>query len=443
MSNERALNRLVELVRIPTVSRLEVDAVDRSQFERFISTLEYLYPRVHRELQRERVADLSLVYRWAGRFATEPTVLMAHYDVVAADDVGWRVPPFAGETIGSGEEQELWGRGTVDDKGSLAAILEAVEASLEAGFTPTRDVYLCFGHDEETHGTGAAAIVDLFEQRGIRPALVLDEGGAIVEGIFPGVSRPIAAVGVGEKGSTLISLTVDQPGGHASTPPRLSTTVRLARAIVRLNNRPFRAGFNATAREMFAAVGAHATGFVGLAYRNLWWSRPLLLARFVRQSDETRALTRTTQAVTFLNAGHAANALAEHAVAIVNVRVAIGSSAEAAARHIRRAIRDPEVVVEIVDAGEPSPVSPTHGQGWELIAATLAGTHPEAIVAPYIQNGATDSRHFTRIATAVYRFTPFELSRAERDALHARNERIRVSSWLRGVEVYRALIARL
>lgn len=443
MSDDRALSRFIELVRIPTISRLEVDAVDTAAFETFIATLRAQYPLVHARLELERVAEYSLVYRWAGRSPADPTVLMAHYDVVAATDEGWKHPPFAGVLTGAGEERELWGRGTIDDKGALAGILEAVETSLEAGLQPTHDVYLCFGHDEETHGSGAAAIVDLFEKRGIRPVMVLDEGGAIVENVFPGVTAPIAAVGVAEKGTTLISLSVDQQGGHASTPPRRSATVRLARAILRLNARPFRTGFSPTAREMFAIAGQHATGFAGLAYRNLWWSRPLLLALFVRTSDETRAMTRTTQAVTLLDAGHAANALPENATAIVNVRVAVGSSVAKAVRHVTRAIHDPGVTVEVISGGEPSPVSPAHGPGWEQLAATLAGTHPTAVMAPYVQNGATDARHFTRICTAVYRFTPFELTRGERDALHAKNERIHVASWLRGVEFYRALLARL
>lgn len=70
--------------------------------------------------------------------------------------------------------------------------------------------------------------------------------------------------------------------------------------------------------------------------------------------------------------------------------------------------------------------------------ATLAG---EVVTTPYLQLGAGDSRWFTAISDHVYRFTPFALSRAERDALHSHDERIRVASWLRGIDCYRALIA--
>jgi carboxypeptidase PM20D1 len=442
MHDDRAIERLQELVRIPTISRLDETEVDWTQFDRFIETVARLYPRTHATLTRELVAGHSMLYRWPGTGDDDPTVLLAHYDVVTATDDGWTHPPFDAEVTGSGDDRIIWGRGTLDDKGSLVAILEAVERSLEDGVTPANDVYLSFGHNEETAGTGAAAVVDVLEGRGIRPALVLDEGGAIALDAFPGVDRPLAVVGVSEKGATLVRLVVDQKGGHASTPPTLTATARLARAIVRLNRRPFPSGFNPASLAMLRTLAPHATGTVGRVLRSLGVTKPLLLRIFAR-SDETRAMIRTTQAVTMLEAGHAANALAEHAEAMVNIRVAVGSSVDEAVAHVRRAIRDDAVAIEIVQPGEPSPISPTSGSAWDAIAETVAQTHPEAIVTPYVQNGATDSRHFTRISRNVYRFTPFVMSRAERDTLHAKDERMHVSSYLRGIEFYRALVARL
>jgi carboxypeptidase PM20D1 len=144
-----------------------------------------------------------------------------------------------------------------------------------------------------------------------------------------------------------------------------------------------------------------------------------------------------------MHAGHASNALAEHAEAMVNIRVAVGSSVSETLEHVTRAVRDEKVTIEVVDPGEPSPISPTAGPAWDTIVETIATTHPEAIPTPYVQTGATDSRHFSRIATAIYRFTPFVMSREERDTLHAKNERMRVSSFLRGIEFYRELLQRL
>lgn len=443
MSSDAAVARLQTLLRIPTISRTDVAEVDWNQFDRFIATLQELYPLVHQRLNREVVAGHSLLFRWTGRSAAEPALLMAHYDVVAATDEGWTHPPFAAELTGEGEDQLIWGRGTLDDKAAVAGILEAVESQLRAGLVPAHDVYLAFGHDEETAGSGAMAIADLFESRGIRPALVLDEGGAIVEDVFPGVTAPVAVVGVGEKGVTTLRLVVDQQGGHASTPPRITATVRLARAIVRLNSRPFRASFGPTAIEMFRTLGAHGSGFMGSVFRNIGFTRFLLLPFFGRLGDEMNAMVRTTQAVTMLEAGQAVNALAERATATVNVRVAVGTSVERVLKHVTRAIRDDAVRVELVHGGEAAPPSPMTGLAWELLRSTIEKSYPGTVVTPYVQNGATDSRHFTRISRGVYRFTPFEMSSHERDTLHAKNERMHVATYLRGIGFYRALISSL
>jgi carboxypeptidase PM20D1 len=434
------VERFRALLRVPTISRLELDEVDWQQFDRFVTLITQLYPGVHTSLTREIVAGHSLLYRWAGANADSPVVLMAHYDVVDATDDRWEHPPFAAELVGTGDSQELWARGSLDDKGALVCILEAVEALVQRGFTPENDVYLSFGHDEETVGSGAQAIAALLESRGIRPALVVDEGGAVVEGIFPGVASPIAVVGVSEKGITSVELRVTQDGGHASTPPRMAATTRLARAIGRLDRKPFRARFTPTNLEMIRTIGARARQPYRWLFTTQWLTRGLLLGLFTRLGDETRAMVRTTSVVTRLSGSLAENALAETATAIVNVRVAVGSSVEAAVEHIRRAIHDPKVEVTALNPSEPSPVSPTTGPQWTRVRSAIEVGYPDVIVSPYIQLGASDSRHFTGVCDAVYRFTPFEMSAAERGTLHAVNERIRVATWLRGISFYAALI---
>lgn len=434
-----ALERFRALLRIPTMSRNDVDETDWAAFDRFADTLPELYPALHAALERERHGH-SLLYRWRGRGDGDPTVLMAHYDVVPATDEGWTHPPFGAELTGAGEQRLLWGRGTIDDKGAVVAILEAVDALVRDGFQPADDVYLSFGHDEETVGSGARGIAAALQERGIRPALVLDEGGAVVERIFPGVSAPIAVVGVSEKGITSVRLTVEQHGGHASTPPRMTATVRLARAITRLNARPFPARLTETNLRMVETLGAHATGPLRAVFTRARRLQPVLRWVFGRLSDETRAIVRTTTAVTQLRGSMAANALPETAEAVVNTRIAVGSSVEETLHHLRRAIRDDAVRIEAVDASEPSPVSPSDGPQWTRLAAAIGSVHPRAVVTPYVMLGASDSRHFTGICDAVYRFTPFELSADERGALHARDERIHVATWLRGIRVYEALL---
>jgi carboxypeptidase PM20D1 len=438
-----AVERLRAMVRLPTISRLDTADTDWDPFHRFIALLPELYPAVHATLERELVNEFSMLYRWTGQSEGPPTVLMAHYDVVSATAEGWTHPPFAAELVGSGADQLIWGRGTLDDKGSLAAVLEGVEAQILAGHQPKHDLYLSFGHDEETAGGGARAIVDLLESRGIRPGLVLDEGGAVVEDIFPGVSGPIAVVGVSEKGIMSLVLTVEQGGGHASTPPRMPATVRLARAVTRLNAAPFRAGFTPPTLEMIRTLGAHASGPLRFVFTQLWLTRRLLLVLFSRLSDETAAMIRTTQAVTMLSGSQAANALAERAVATVNIRVAIDSSVAEATGHVRKAIHDPLVSISVLHPNEPSPISPTSGAGWLLVVSTIEETFPGTIVTPYVMMAASDSRHFTRISGGVYRFSPFEMSKDERGTLHAMDERMHVATFLRGVEFYERLVGKL
>ncbi len=434
MVPDPAVERLRALLRVPTVA-----GADR--FEELHEVLAREYPLVHDRLERERVGD-SLLFRWPGS-GGPVVVLMAHLDVVPAVADGWSHPPFDGVVTGEGDDAVLWGRGALDDKGSVAAILEAVEDALRRGLQPSGDLYLSFGADEETMGDGARGIVDLLERRGVRPELVLDEGGAVIESPFPGVRDPLAVVGVSEKGILNLRLSVDQQGGHASTPPRRTATARIARAVLRISKRPFPARFGTVSEEMVRRVGRRATGPMRALFARPRLTRPLLLALFLRAGDETRAAVRTTAAVTQLSGSEAANALAERAGAVVNVRIAVGSSVAQAVARIRRVIADPGVRLEVLTASEPSPVSPTTGAAWEMLSGTIERAFPGVIVAPYVMLGASDSRHFTRICPAVYRFSPFEMSREERGSLHATDERIRVRSFLGGVAFYRLLLTEL
>lgn len=437
-----AIERFRALLRIPTVSRRAPEPTDWSAFEAFRAELARCYPLVHARLELELVAGHSLLYRWPGLEVGDPTLLMAHQDVVPAGEDGWSHPPFAAELVGEGAEQRIWARGAIDDKGMLVAILEAVEGALADGLRPRHDVLLAFGHDEEIGGTGAAAVAELLEARGIRPALVLDEGGAIVEGVFPGIREPLAVIGVCEKGIASVELAVRQQGGHASTPPELTATARLARAVLRISNRPATAALSEPTLRMLETLGPLASGVQGLAFRHARRLRRPLIRIFERLGPETSAMVRTTRAVTRLSGSEADNVLAERATAIVNLRVAVGETLEQALAELRRAIDDPEVETTLVEGGEPAPVSPDAGPAWDRIAASIAAVAPGVVPTPYVQLGASDSRWMSRVSRHVYRFSPFELERAERDALHAIDERIRVATWLRGVRFFRALLER-
>lgn len=430
------------MIRIPTVSRTETGLQDADAFSRFPELLAELYPRTHAALEREHVEPFGLLYRWPGRERGAALILMAHWDVVPADEEGWTHEPFAAELSADADgARRLWGRGAIDDKGALAGILEAVESLLADGFVPERDVYLSFGGDEEVQGASAQAAVEVLSERGIAVDFVLDEGGAVVQGQFPGVAAPTAVIGIAEKGIATIELRATEAGGHAAHPPRdhPTATARLARAIQRVS-RQVPAGLPPTAFPMFAAVGAHARGVIGFALRHPRLLRPLLLRALASGSDETNALVRTTRVVTRLRGAAADNVLPEVATATVNMRIVVGSTLDAEVERIRRDIADPRVEVRVVNGGNPSPVAPVEGRPWDRLVTALGVSHPDAIPVPYAMLGATDGRHFARLTSSVYRFTPFALSKPELAGLHAIDESIRVDEYVRGIAFYRALL---
>ena len=445
--NDAAVARFRELLQLPTVSHADETEIEWEPFDAFVAALPRLYPRTHERLEREIVDGHSLLYRWPGAAASDPLVLMAHYDVVPVVEEEWDRPPFAAEIVGDGVDAAIHARGAIDDKGSLVAILEAVEQLAGSDFRPARDVYLSFGHNEETAGGGARAVVDLLRERGVRPGLVIDEGGAVVEGVVPGVTVPTAMVGVAERGVMTAVLTAREGGGHASTPPAFPATARLARAIGRLHRHPFPVRIAPPVRALFATLAPHAPQPLRWVFGNLALTGPLLARVFPRLGPEMNALVRTTAVATELSGAPGENVLATTARAAVNIRLLTGDTVASATDYVRRVIADPEVEVEVRHGSDPSPVSPWRGEPWRRVAGAVASALSDSssgeniVTTPYIQLGASDSRWFTAISAHVYRFTPFHLTRAERDALHSHNERIRVQVWLRGIGFYRDLIA--
>ncbi|MEO8262508.1 MAG: M20/M25/M40 family metallo-hydrolase [Pseudolysinimonas sp.] len=438
-TGDGAVTRFRALLQIPTVSRNDPADVDHAAFALFHETLAELYPLVHERLEVELIDDASLLFRWAGQGTGRPTVLMAHHDVVPADEPGWRHEPFAAELV----SDRIWGRGTLDDKGALVALLEAIEQRLADEFTPAADVYVFSGANEETAGSGAERAVDLLAERGVRPGLVLDEGGAVASDAFPGLDGAVAYIGVAEKGLAGIRLSVEKPGGHAATPARDGATTTLARAIVRLERHPAPARLTAPVAEMLRAIAPRARGTQRGLFRRPRTFRRVLTRALARRGGEAAAMVRTTRAVTRLTGSAGDNVIAERATAMVNARIAIGSTVERTADEIRHAIGDEQVRVDVVYGNDPSPVSPNHGAEWDRLAETILEVFPDVIVAPYVMLQASDSRHFAAISDGVYRFLPFDLTTAERAALHAKDESIRVSTYLRGIAFFRRLIAKL
>lgn len=433
--------RLSRMIRLPTVSA-EHELRGSAPFEDFVALLAELYPLAHANLALERHTDRGLLFHWQGlaEASDGPLVLMAHYDVVPVDESdAWTHPPFAG-VIADGI---VFGRGALDDKGPLIVVMEAVENLLADGFVPARDVYLSFGGNEETYGHAAQEIAAVLRGRGIVPWLVVDEGGAVVDAPLPFVPGRAAMIGVGEKGVMTVTLTARGEGGHASAPPSLTAVRRIARAVDRLGPSTFPPRASTAVLRMLSRLAQQTPGPARHLLRLLGATPPLTARLFALLGGEPAALVRTTIAPTMQSGGTAVNVLPSQASATVNLRIALGETAQRTVLRVRRRIRDPLVSVAVIEASEPSPESSTENAQFALLAEALDVSHPGVPAVPYVMMAATDSRHFHRFSPAVYRFAPLDMSNAQRASIHGVDENVEVAALERGERFHRALLERL
>jgi carboxypeptidase PM20D1 len=438
-----AARRLSQAVQVPTVSYQEPERFDAAQFAALRDLLRRSFPRVHQQLQVEPVAGHSLLYTWPGADpALRPVVLLAHMDVVPIEpgtESAWSQPPFSGAV----RDGFVWGRGTLDDKGPLLAILEAAELLLGQGHRPPRTVYLAFGHDEELAGTGAAAVARLLHERGVRPEWVLDEGLAITRGILPGLRAPVALIGIAEKGYLTVELSVALEGGHSSMPPRESAIGVLSRALSRLEQHQLPAEISGPAQELFQYVGPEMPFRMRAVFANLWLLRPLVVRIFLGQ-PATAALVRTTTALTQISGGVKENVLASSARGVINFRIRPGDTVAGVLDHVRRTVADPRVHVRPLGPGrEPVPPAPTAAPGFQLLLRALRQVAPDFLAAPSLMLGATDSRHYRELTENIYRFVPIVLTSEDLGRLHGTNERIALTDYARCIRFYAELLKQL
>lgn len=436
VDRDKAVGHLQALIRCKTVSYRDKALEDDSAFVQLEAQLPKLFPHVAESCGFQKLGPRSLLYHWKGKSADAPGVLMAHYDVVPVNEDAWDKPAF--EAII--EDGVLWGRGTLDTKGTLLGVLEAADNLIAEGFVPANDLYLAFAGDEEISGDGAPTIVRWFEKQGIRPAFVLDEGGAVVENVFPGVHTPCALIGTGEKGPMDVKLVLDTAGGHASTPPAHSPVGLLAKAVSRIEDHPFPFTLTPPAAQMFDALGRRSTLLYRVIFANLWCFKPIL-NRICRSSGgELNALVRTTVAFTQMQGGAASNVLPPHAWVGANLRLIGGETVESAKAYLEKTIANDLIKVEIVQGMNPSRISRTDGEPWRRLQTAIRATWTDAAVSPYLMLACSDSRHYGAISEYVYRFSAMALSKEERGMIHANNERIPLNKVVQTVAFYQRLI---
>lgn len=425
---------MVEFLAVPSFSYHDRSEMSAEAFIQLHEILQESFPTAHQVLQRETVNDLSLVYRWpASDASADPILLMSHLDVVpieAASLQQWTHSP-AEPMIADGY---IWGRGALDVKCGVIGIMAAVEQLAIEGFSPTRDIYLAFGHDEEVGGRdGNAAIARQFEQQGIRFAFVLDEGGAILDQVIPGIDRPVAFVAIAEKRSAECVMTAQGAGGHSSMPGR-SAIIHLALAITRIDQEPMPARMPEATSKLFDYLASEMpiVGRTVIANRYLLGS---LLQRQLASKPSTDAVIRSTINVTNLATATAPNQSATVATATINTRLLSGDSLDDVISHLTRItdgirLRDGTRAIQFqpgqISSGDQ--VAPTDCDEFRMIQRTIHEIFPEVIVAPGLTSVTTDSAKYYPVSDKVYRFIPMRVNPTEMRSLHGIDERIGVDN---------------
>ena len=434
-----AARHLAEAVRFRTVSHQDAQDNDWTEWDRLHAWLAATYPAVHAAMTREVVAGHTLVYTWRGVDPSlPPIVLLAHHDVVPVThgtEQDWTHPPFDG-VIADGA---VWGRGSIDDKGSLIGLFEGVESLVTAGFVPRRTVYIVSGHDEEAGGTGAHAAAQLLKARGVHAEFVLDEGLAVISD-FPLLGRPVALIGVAEKGYATLRVTAPAKGGHSSAPPPETGVEVLAKAVLAITSKAFPLEFEGPAADMVRALAPEAPLLVRVAVANEWLFGELL-ARQIGSTAVGAATLHTTIAPTMLRGSPKENVLPQDATAWINYRIAPGTTADDVMRRAADATQGLDVTLAWEGpAYDPSPVSSSTSQAYRVMAELAAG-EARTPVAPGLVTATTDSRHLAGLAQDIYRFQPIVASIGELQMIHGTNEHMTTDNLRRTAEFYGRLVA--
>ena len=427
------ISRLQSLIRCKTVSYRDPALEDDGEFRKLLDLLPTLYPEVFKVCEYTEFPDRGLLFRWKGKSDGDPAVLMAHYDVVPVNEEGWDKPAFDAII----EDGVLWGRGSLDTKVTFNGVLSAAEHLIEKGFTPEKDIYFAFSGGEEVNGKGAVNIVNYFKEQGITPEMVVDEGGAVVEKVFPGVKAPCGLIGIAEKGMMDVCYTAKSKGGHASAPKPGSPIVRLSKACLRVEAHPFKRHITAPVAQMFDTLGRHSSFVFRLVFSNMWLFSGLIDSLLCKKSGgEINALMRTTVAFTQAKGSDATNVIPPKATMVSNMRLNPADTMDSALSYLKKTVKDDNLEIEIIHGMNPSRISRTDCVGYDRVASAVASTWKGSVVSPYLMMQCSDSRHWGVISDKVYRFSAMDLTAEERATIHGNNERIRLDCANRAVEFY-------
>ena len=427
--------KLSRMVRCETVSRRDED--QREKFLTFHKVLEELFPLVHRNMEKTEI-DGNLLYFWKGKGSDRPVVLMSHQDVVPAEGE-WLHGPFSGDIA----DGKVWGRGSADTKCSVMAFFQAAEELLAEGFVPDNDVYLSSSCTEEFGGDGCPKLVVELKRRGVKPFLVCDEGGAIVQEPIGGVKGHFAMIGVLEKGQGNLVVSARSGGGHSSYPPRNSPIARLAAFVSQVEKHsPMKAAFEPEVEVMFRTLAPYGPFAYRLLFGNLWLFKPLLKVLLPAISPQAAALLKTTTAFTMQSGSDAANVMPQKATVTVNLRYIPHQGMEASNEALRAVAKKYSLETEVLNAYDAMPPVAIDSDAYRLVESVVGEVFPGLPACPYVMTGGTDARFYQEICDACIRFSPVVYGPEQMKGMHGLNENIDTFSLPGAVDFYKTVIRR-
>ena len=437
---QKAVDRLSGGIKIPTISQMNSDKIDYTHFVNFNRYLRREFPRVFNTLESYTINKHSLILKWNGaQPLKKPVLFMAHMDVVPIDGQSldqWTHPPFGGKA----DEEIIWGRGTMDCKGNLFAIMESVDQLISNGFQPAQTIYIAFGHDEEIGGNeGAKKSAEYFRNNSIDFDLILDEGGGITSGKSFGIEKAVAFVAVSEKGYMTLELVATGTGGHSSMPKKETTIGILANAITKLQANPLPAKLDGPTKLMFKAIGGEMSFLPRVIMANQWLFEGLI-ERIFSSSPAGSAVIRTTTAPTIISGGIKDNVIPAQARAMINFRIIPGDTPEGIVKMVKDIIDDPRVEVKHPEGQfgrEPAPVSDPTADQFKFLTQNIYDVFPEVVVVPGISPGGTDTKHFLDLSPNIYRFSGIgKTDDSDMKRIHGIDERIGVKAYEKGIQFY-------
>ncbi|MBQ3005286.1 MAG: M20/M25/M40 family metallo-hydrolase [Clostridia bacterium] len=430
--SDRAADNLCQLIRFKTVSYRDHSLEDDAEFEKLIEALPSLYPNVAKVCEFKRFPDKGILYHWKGKNNGNPSVMMAHFDVVPVNEEGWTFPAFEGII----KDGYICGRGSLDTKVTMNGILFAADHLIAEGFVPENDMYFAFSGGEEINEDGALHIVNYFDENNIEPSFVLDEGGAVVENVFPGVKDSVGLIGIAEKGLMNVQYTVKSGGGHASAPKPNAPVDRLCKACNNVLAKPFKIKLTPPVALMFDTLGRYSSFVYKVIFANVKIFMPILNMMCKKSGGDLNALLRTTVAFTQMNGSSAPNVIPPEASLVSNIRLNPADTMDSALEYFKKVIDDENVEVSCINGVNPSRISQVGIDVWDKLASSVASTWKGTIVSPYLMMQCSDSRHYGKISDKVYRFSAMDLTAEERATIHGHDEKLRIETNNRTVEFY-------